>query len=440
MPGIDKTENEIRIRQVDPAKFDRFTYQTLGGGVSLVLGWKNGKSETQSVRFDNKKFDKTQAREWIKKHPQYHMSEEEDMDPKYFFAEVPKDLSWFEACREGAWDYVHPNGKTEKVKINERTIDNFIRNFKENVRGLVLPGTNNPTLPIDYEHGKDPKYGKDAAGWIGDLEKRDKTLSDGRVVKSLWIKPAEYTPDAQDAVKNGVKRYFSVTFNDWINPETKKFYKDVLFGGALTNEPFVKGLTPITLTELVDEPKKFKKENNMLEKIKKFLAANDIKFAEDVSDDIVMSEAHKYLVTLTEAFEEKSKEVEEFEKKFAEMEAVEMAEQEKKILSIAKGKLSPAEQKDEKGIYRKLMSEKRYADVAALLEMLPVKFKEETKSEDEDEDEDDMEMAEWDDIPGEKKDEMVKKAMAVSKKNYAEAAKDVEEEHMKKLAEKRRKK
>ena len=360
---------------------------------------------------------------------------------KYFFAELSKEpYSWFEGCREGSWDYTHPNGKVEKVKITEKTIDNFIRNFKENVRGLVLPGTSNPTVPIDYEHGKDIKYGKDAAGWIGDLEKRPKLMG-GKTIQSLWIKPAEYTPDAQDAVKNGVKRFFSVTFNDWTNPETGKFYKDVLFGGALTNEPFVKGLTPITLTELKEElPKIEKEKSHMLEKLKRFLAAKDIKFAEDASDELVMTETHKYLTLMAEvkaSDDEKIKELTEENKKLSdEFEAIEMAEaklQEEAILKIAEKKVSPAKQKDPNSIFSKLMAEKRYADVKNYMDELPIAFKEETDSEDEDE-EDDTELAEWDKIPGDKKDSMVKKSMAASKKNYAEAAKDVEEEYTKKLA------
>jgi hypothetical protein len=55
-------------------------------------------------------------------------------------------------------------------------------------------------------------------------------------------------------LKEKAYRYFSPTFqNEWQHPQTGLTHKNVLFGGAVTNYPFLKGILPINLSEVVDQ-------------------------------------------------------------------------------------------------------------------------------------------------------------------------------------------
>jgi phage I-like protein len=63
----------------------------------------------------------------------------------------------------------------------------------------------------------------------------------------------EWTKTAYTKIKEKAYRYFSPEFLDeWEHPETKTKFKDVLFGGGITNRPFLKNLVPINMTEFVN--------------------------------------------------------------------------------------------------------------------------------------------------------------------------------------------
>jgi phage I-like protein len=98
---------------------------------------------------------------------------------------------------------------------------------------------------IDYDH---KAYSGEAAGWVKGAE----TRADG-----LWLL-VEWTQEAFDKIKKRAYRYFSPELVDeWEHPLKKVKYKDVLLGGGLTNRPFLKGIVPINMSELViDEHKK----------------------------------------------------------------------------------------------------------------------------------------------------------------------------------------
>jgi hypothetical protein len=60
----------------------------------------------------------------------------------------------------------------------------------------------------------------------------------------------DWTPGAAEKIKSGEYRYFSSEYDDeWTNPQGTKF-TDVIFGGALTNRPFLKDLLPVNLSEI----------------------------------------------------------------------------------------------------------------------------------------------------------------------------------------------
>lgn len=143
------------------------------------------------------------------------------------------NTTWLQALPLGEYD--HP--RFGKIDITPERVKQFSKNVNMNVRGTELD--------IDYEHKTSVEGGK-AAGWVKSAEDRG---TDG-----LWIS-VEWTPNARKALEDGEYRYFSPEFKDeWCHPKTKKCYSDVLFGGALTNRPFLKDIMPINLSDFFAVP------------------------------------------------------------------------------------------------------------------------------------------------------------------------------------------
>lgn len=138
---------------------------------------------------------------------------------------------------KGSWiqafpyvEYDHPiHGK---IKFDRARAERMAANVAANVRGQ--------DLDIDYDH---KALRGDAAGWVKKAEARD----DGLYIFVEWTK------EAYQKLKDKAYRYFSPEYVDeWTHPNGQKF-RDVLFGGALTNRPFLKGILPINLSEMVGD-------------------------------------------------------------------------------------------------------------------------------------------------------------------------------------------
>lgn len=153
--------------------------------------------------------------------------------------------SWIQALPLGK--YTHPVYGT--INVTPEKVQRMAANIASNVRGTELD--------IDYDH-KD-KSGE-AAGWVKNSEARP----DG-----LWI-AVEWTQKAYNLLKDKAYKYFSPEFVDnWTHPKTSQKHQDVLFGGALTNRPFLKDILPINLSEVIPSG------GNMNEEIKKLLGLSD---------------------------------------------------------------------------------------------------------------------------------------------------------------------
>jgi len=137
--------------------------------------------------------------------------------------------TWIQAMPLGT--YKHPvHGD---IAITPERVSRFASNVKERVR--------DQDLDVDYDH---KARTTEAAGWIRDADAR----SDG-----LWIL-VEWTKVAAEKIKQKAFRYFSPEFVDeWEHPKNKQTFKDVLFGGGLTNRPFLKDILPINMSDLVLE-------------------------------------------------------------------------------------------------------------------------------------------------------------------------------------------
>jgi hypothetical protein len=136
--------------------------------------------------------------------------------------------SWIHAARPGT--YQHPQyGKLEFTFDTLRKLADSVTN---RVRGI--------DLDIDYDHKADAAMGSKAAGWI----RETKVDTEG-----LWLH-VEWTENAAKALKAKEYKYFSPEFQtEWTDPKGEK-HEHVLFGGGITNRPFLKDLLPVNLSEL----------------------------------------------------------------------------------------------------------------------------------------------------------------------------------------------
>ena len=184
--------------------------------------------------------------------------------------------SWIQAMPLGK--YSHP--VYGEINITPEKVARFADNVNRKVRGT--------DLDIDYDH---KEYGGEAAGWVKQAEPR----ADG-----LWIL-VEWTAKAWEAIKSKAYRYFSPEFDDeWSNPKTGEKYTDVLFGGGITNRPFLKDILPLNLSEKFSE---LEGEKNMTpEQIKELFALLGL---EDGADFETMKAKFAELAAKNENAEEK---------------------------------------------------------------------------------------------------------------------------------------
>ena len=184
--------------------------------------------------------------------------------------------SWIQAMPLGK--YSHP--VYGEINITPEKVARFADNVNRKVRGT--------DLDIDYDH---KEYNGEAAGWVKQAEPR----TDG-----LWIL-VEWTAKAWEAIKSKAYRYFSPEFDDeWSNPKTGEKYTDVLFGGGITNRPFLKDILPLNLSEKFSE---LEGEKNMTpEQIKELFALLGL---EDGADFETMKAKFAELAAKNENAEEK---------------------------------------------------------------------------------------------------------------------------------------
>jgi len=126
-------------------------------------------------------------------------------------------------------EFLQENGK--KVKISREILASFVQNFTDKVRGYA-----DGKLPIDYFRENE----KIAAGWI-------ETLTLEAEGNELWG-DIKWTPAGNQKLSDGELRYISVEFHfNYQHNESEKKFGPTLFGGGLTNRPFIKGMEPITM-------------------------------------------------------------------------------------------------------------------------------------------------------------------------------------------------
>lgn len=140
--------------------------------------------------------------------------------------EVPTELQY---ARTGKFN--HPEYGV--FEITAPMLSEMASNFSKNIL-QVDPA-------FDYFH----ENAKVAAGWPRAFELRENGTQ-------LWATNIEWTPQGQERVASKELRYFSPEFKFvWTHPETGQKFSNVIFGGGLTNRPFIRGMEPlISLSEV----------------------------------------------------------------------------------------------------------------------------------------------------------------------------------------------
>ncbi|MCC2670333.1 MAG: hypothetical protein K0Q72_2804 [Armatimonadetes bacterium] len=140
------------------------------------------------------------------------------------FEEAAAGAVRIEVCRDGEWQHAQYG----EIRVTPELRASFAANFRRNVREVG-------DLPLDYDHEAGP-----APGWITGL------VNEG---PSLYAE-VRLTPGGQRKVREGEYRFFSPEWHpDWKNPRTGAAHGPTLFGGALTNKPFFRGMAAIRCSE-----------------------------------------------------------------------------------------------------------------------------------------------------------------------------------------------
>jgi phage I-like protein len=177
-------------------------------------------------------------------------------------------------------EYHHP--MYGKINFTPEMAADVERNFNENVRGI--------DLDIDYDHKAKETT---AAGWIRSVTVRANGL----------FGVVEWTKRAAEHIRNKEYRYFSPEFTDeWEHPKTGQKFKNVLFGGGITNRPYLKDILPINMSELGMPSERPQEGNGMDPKKQRKLLG----LPEDATDEQVEAALDERLKSLEE--DEKKKE------------------------------------------------------------------------------------------------------------------------------------
>lgn len=189
---------------------------------------------------------------------------------KVFFVDLAEFTLADSEGKSTQWVHAMPLGKFKHplhgmIEFTAERVQRFASNVLNRVRGI--------DLAIDYGHNS----GGEAAGWIQAAEARD---------NGLWLL-VEWTKEAAERIRNREFRYFSPEFADeWADAKGNKF-KDVLFGGGLTNRPFLKDLVPVVMSELEEEDVDNKEENmDFMERLRQTLGLD-----EDATEDEILAAA-----------------------------------------------------------------------------------------------------------------------------------------------------
>ncbi len=287
MPA-DVTDKYIRIRKKDPKKYLRLRTKTLSSskGVKAIIGFKKeGGSEVQAYLFDKTKWTVAKAKQWVGEHKTSEKLLEGKMKNVKIFLSLDinkldfsdgKFRKTIQVLQVGSWK--HP--LYGLIKITKNDISEFVNNFKEGIRR---------DIPITEGHSVGG-HELPAVGWFTQLVNKGQ--------KGLWA-AVEWTDKGIQLLKDVSYKYFSPEFySTYEDPETHKIYSNVLVGGALTNQPYFKGLQAIALSEFTFDEDEMPSLEEILKKEVADLTEDEKKEINDHEEDLTEEQKETYKTVL----------------------------------------------------------------------------------------------------------------------------------------------
>jgi phage I-like protein len=122
-----------------------------------------------------------------------------------------------------------------EVQVTEADLDQAVANFN---RWKAM----GQEIPVDYDHAFNEGREAPAAGWYDSLIKKG---------QSLWA-TIRWTSKARDEIASEQYRFFSPEFVKQFHSETGEEEGFTILAGALTNRPFLRGMTPVALNQEVE--------------------------------------------------------------------------------------------------------------------------------------------------------------------------------------------
>jgi len=262
---------------------------------SALKQYKNEQTANQVAWSAVKKMYKKEGDNWVKKSASESMKNLGIIFPVQTsdlkFAEESEMKTEIQVLSVGTWK--HP--VYGKIKISEKDIDDFVKNFDSKVRRDIAITEGHPV-------GEDEKP---AIGWFRQL------LNKGR--DGLWA-VVEWTEKGKKLLASKAYKYFSPEFyTNYEDPETHKNYLNVLVGGALTNRPYFKSLQAVVLSEMNFEENIMLKIEEIITKDLETLTDEEKDFLKEHKEELKDEDKEKFKTILEEKKENEETEEEETE-------------------------------------------------------------------------------------------------------------------------------
>lgn len=137
----------------------------------------------------------------------------------------------FEVLRAGSFERAG-----EEIEITEADLDQMVANFE------AMRERGADELPVDFDHSFAEGGESKAAGWIKALVRKGASL----------FARVKWTTAASQQIRDEEYRYISAEFHpDWTD-EFGEAHGFTLLAAGLTNRPFLRGMTPVALSDEID--------------------------------------------------------------------------------------------------------------------------------------------------------------------------------------------
>jgi phage I-like protein len=125
---------------------------------------------------------------------------------------------------------------TRSVPVSSADLDKAVENFN---RWKSM----GQEIPIDYDHAFAEGRESPAAGWYNSIERQGDAL----------FATVKWNSKAREEIQSGAYRFFSPEFSSNYANETGDAEGFTILSGALTNRPFLRGMTPVALNQEVED-------------------------------------------------------------------------------------------------------------------------------------------------------------------------------------------